>query len=257
MKRIENAKILENKKISENAFHLKFYSPKIAKSAIPGQFIHIKVSDLHIPLWRRPFSVCRADKRAGIVEIMFDIRGEGTKILSGKKNGDELDIVGPLGKGFNTNGKYKTAILVAGGIGVPPIIFLNDRLNINKIVFIGARNKKTLYGVKELKEKKCKVLTSTDDGNVGYKGFITDLVEDYLKSKERNIKIFACGPNAMLRTLTRIAKNYNVECEVSLESVMSCATGICQGCPIRGMDKPYKLVCIEGPVFNSNEIILE
>jgi dihydroorotate dehydrogenase electron transfer subunit len=240
--------------LENNIFVQKLYAPEIASVMYPGQFLNIKVNTTIYPLLRRPFSIC--DNEGDFVYIMFNIFGEGTKILAEKKIDEEIDILGPLGKGFNADGDYDTAVIVAGGLGAAPFPALLRRIGNSKKVlsFIGGRTYKDIitYRMKN-------VHTATDDGSEGLKGNVVELLNKNLdKLKEGKIKIFACGPNAMLRALKEFCIQNDFECEASTECAMACGFGICQGCPIESthQKEKYLLVCKDGPVFNIRDVII-
>lgn len=248
---IEYCTITSIEKVKPNIYLLKLNAPKISSRAKAGQFCNIKVSETDFPLLRRPFSFHDVDGEE--ISFLFDIHGEGTKILSQKKIGDKLDILGPLGNGFDVEGEYKTAIIVAGGIGVAPFPFLMKNLKDKSIYsFLGARNENYLYqeGLKN-------VLISTDDGSVGFKGNVVDLLKNEIeKRKLYDFRIFACGPTPMLKAIQKFSNEKNFSCQLSVESAMACGFGICQGCPIETSDDSYKLICKDGPVFYAEEIKL-
>ena len=187
---------------------------------------------------------------------MFNISGEGTRILAGKSNGDLIDILGPLGNGFNLNDDYETAVIVAGGLGSAPFPFVTRALNNKKeiISFVGGRTNKDVitYGMKN-------VFTASDDGLVGFKGTVVDLLNSKIDElKKKNIKIFGCGPTPMLKALKEFCVKHNFVCEVSTECAMACGFGICQGCPIESTSnsEKYLLVCKDGPVFNVQDVVI-
>jgi len=250
----ESSIVREIKQLSRQVCLLKIYSPEIARQVIPGQFVNVKVSNNHTPLLRRPFSVC--DVEGDNIYIMFHIVGEGTKILAEKKQGELIDVLGPLGNGFNAGGAYDTAVFVAGGIGQAPFPFLFKRLYEKKeiISFIGGRTQEDIitYGVTS-------PFVSTDDGTIGFCGNVVELLEFKLELlRSKSVKIFACGPVPMLKALSGFAIKYDFNCEVSTESAMACGFGICQGCPVESahQDEKYMLVCKDGPVFNVRDIKL-
>ncbi len=240
--------------LDNQIFLLKIHCPEIASQIKPGQFLNIRVSETMYPLLRRPFSV--SDVEGDYFYLMFNIYGEGTKILARKHFGDPVDILGPLGNGFNLEGDYDTAIIVAGGLGAAPFPYVIRALEGKKNIkcFIGGRTYKDVitHGMKN-------VSIATDDGSMGYKGNVVDLLNeniDVLQSGK--IKIFSCGPNAMLRALKEFCIKNNFECEASTECAMACGFGICQGCPIESTEKPdkYLLVCKDGPVFNVKDVVI-
>ena len=233
---------------------LKIYSPDIASIIKPGEFLNVKVSQTLYPLLRRPFSVC--DVEGDYIFLLFNIFGEGTRILAHKHIDDLIDMLGPLGNGFNLEGDYDTAIIVAGGLGVAPFPYLTRKLNTGKGIysFIGGRTHSDVitYGMKN-------VTVATEDGSLGFKGNIVELFQhDFNNIKSEKIKIFACGPNAMLSSLKKFCIENNLECEASTECAMACGFGICQGCPIESANNSdkYLLVCKDGPVFNLRDVII-
>ena len=240
---------LENK-----IFLLKILSPEIARNIKPGQFLNILVTKTYYPLLRRPFSVC--DVEEDCFYLMFNIFGEGTRLLSNKHPGDLIDVLGPLGNGFNLDGDYETAVLVAGGLGAAPFPYVvrNIQNKKNIVSFIGGRTQDDviMHGMKNIH-------ISTDDGSLGFKGTVVELLKDKVNLiKSSKVKIFGCGPTAMLRALKEFSTENNINCEVSTECAMACGFGICQGCPIEGINSPdkYLLVCKNGPVFNVKDIVL-
>lgn len=250
---IENLVVKSNRQIAESTYLLKFYSEKIFAEAKPGQFCNVKVFEGTSPLLRRPFSVCNIGENE--ISFMYKVVGSGTEILSKKQEGDIVDVLGPLGKGFNIKDNFEHAILIAGGIGIAPFPFVIKKLPEDKSysVLFGVRNKNEIhnYGLSN-------VLYSSDDGSIGLKGTVIDLLKIELKKYEnKKIKLFACGPTPMTKALQTFTKEHNLLCEVSLESAMACGIGVCQACVVEvDKDKPYKLICKHGPVFNINEIIL-
>jgi len=251
---IVNSPVLETKQVHENIYIQKIHSPEIARLIKPGQFLNIRVSENTFPLLRRPFSICDVDGEN--ISLMFNILGEGTRILSHKHPGDFVDILGPLGNGFNLEGDYKTAIIVAGGLGAAPFPFLTRKIINNKkiISFVGGRTKQDVitYGLENL-------VLSSDDGSIGFTGNVVQSLENNLDKIEiASSKVFACGPNAMLRVLKDFCLKHNIDCEVSTECAMACGFGICQGCPIESTSNSdkYLLVCKDGPVFNVKDVVI-
>lgn len=240
--------------LDHSIFLLKVLSPEITSIIKPGQFLNIRVMDKPYPLLRRPFSVCDVDGEHLV--LMFNVMGEGTSILAHKPKGAPVDILGPLGNGFNLDDDYYTAVIVGGGMGAAPFPYLERLLNGRKeiISFIGGRTHKEVitYGMENIH-------TATDDGSEGLKGNVVDLLNeniDLLKSKK--IKIFGCGPTLMLKALKDFCNKHSFNCEVSTECAMACGFGLCQGCPIESTegDGKYHLVCKDGPVFNINDVVL-
>jgi dihydroorotate dehydrogenase electron transfer subunit len=250
----KNSSVEEIINLNGSVYLIKIYSPEIAKQIKPGQFLNVKVSDSLAPLLRRPFSVSNVE--GDYLFLMVNLLGEGTKILTSKKKGDPLDILGPLGNGFNLDGDYELAVFAAGGIGEAPFPFVYKTIKGAKeiISFIGGKTAKEVveYGIEN-------PYISTDDGSLGFKGNVVQLMEqkkELLSSKK--IKIFACGPTPMLKAVQGFAAKNNYECEISTESAMACGFGICQGCAIASahQSEKYLLVCKDGPVFNAKDVVL-
>lgn len=252
---IVNSPIEEIIEIQKDIFLQKIYSPEIARQIKPGQFLNFRVSETVTPLLRRPFSIC--DVEGDHIFIMFNIFGEGTKILSHKHIGDTIDILGPLGNGFNIFSKdFDTAVIVAGGLGAAPFPYLTrllkDKFEI--ISYIGGRSKNDVITFNLLN-----VNIATDDGSLGFEGNVVQLFEKNLNSlKNKKLKVFGCGPKTMLRALKEVCITNNINCEVSIESAMACGFGICQGCPIESTKQSdkYLLVCKDGPVFNVKDVVI-
>lgn len=241
-----------------------FESPEIASRAEPGQFMHVLCGDSYDPLLRRPFSIHNADPETGKVSMLYEIRGRGTALLAEKKVGEELDILGVFGNGFGMpENPDKPIILVAGGIGVPPICFLARRLakHVNSCTsLIGAASEDRLLCTGELEECGHSLKVCTDDGSAGKKGFVTVLLQDALDAINEEAYVFACGPIPMLAAVAKISTDCGAKCRVSMEAKMACGVGACMSCVIKvkSDDKDgfkYVRVCKEGPVFDANEVI--
>jgi dihydroorotate dehydrogenase electron transfer subunit len=255
------AKIVYNKRVKEPYHLLAVQGGGIASKAAPGQFLQIKVNKGLEPLLRRPFSIHAI--RGTLIEILYEVVGEGSSILSKRKAGEFIDIIGPLGNGFSAakapnTGKNKELkpVLVAGGIGVAPLFFLAKKLKQAKpVVLIGARTKSLIICEKEFLESGCDVKTATDDGSFGFKGRVTELLEKTLSSIDyRLLTIYACGPEPMLKEISRIALKHNIPAQISLEAHMACGIGACLGCVVNTKEG-FKRVCKEGPVFNCETIV--
>ncbi len=252
----QNVLIQSNEEIGKDLFLLKFNSAQIAGAARPGQFVNVRVAQGWDPLLlRRPFSISRID--GDCVELLFSTVGKGTKILSRQRPGDELDVLGPLGVPFRTEGEFRTAVIVAGGLGVAPFPFLTDvleRQHRTIQTFVGSRSAFDT-GTLHLRN----VTVATDDGSRGFKGTVVECLADHLKSHRiAELKIFGCGPTRMLSALSGYAQANGLSCELSLEGDMACGIGICQGCPVerKSGTKKYALVCTDGPAFDCRDIIL-
>jgi dihydroorotate dehydrogenase electron transfer subunit len=250
-----SAHVTECREILEGIYLLTADAPGIAAGSAPGQFVNIRCANGCLPLLRRPFSISRVEGTT--IELVFNVVGQGTTLLSGKRAGDALDILGPLGIPFRVQGSYERAILVGGGLGVAPFPFLTDALlrQEKKVQsLIGARSANQL-----IDRHLVNVRHATDDGSKGVRGTVIDLLKAVIAEQGgTNTKIFGCGPTKMLGTLSEFARTHGIPCEMSLEGDMACGMGLCQGCPVERADgkKKYSLVCVEGPTFNSNDIVI-
>jgi len=251
---ITNAVVEEIIELENQIYLIKFYSSEISRNIKPGQFLNVKVSNLNYPLLRRPFSVC--DVQDDYFYLMFNLYGEGTLILARKRKGENVEVLGPLGNGFNLEGDYTTAVIVAGGLGVAPFPFLISRISNKKNIlsFIGGRSQNEIIQYKMLNS-----YVATDDGSLGLKGTAIDLLRKEVKLLQKDkIKIFGCGPMPMLKALKDFALENNFDCEISTEAAMACGFGICQGCPIESTkdSSKYLLVCKDGPIFNVKDVLI-
>ncbi len=241
---------------------LRFKAPYIASTVKPGQFVNVLPKrGFTDPLLRRPFSVYQVI--GDEAEIIIQRHGRGTEVLAETQAGDVLDILGPLGNPWNYgSGNYQTAVLVIGGVGVASMPLLqrylidNDMMN---IAYYGARNS-VLFADEYLSN----VVYATDNGSRGTKGTIIDVLRKDLDEKKINDpKLFVCGPTKMMQAAAALAEEYDIPCEVSLETEMACGIGICQGCPIQttpqkeaAFGRKYMLVCTHGPSFQREEIVV-
>ncbi len=259
--------ILSRKEVAPDIYLMKLRAPKIVQEALPGQFIQIKCGKNNYPLLRRPLSIHRIDKEKGEIYILFQVVGEGTKLLSQRAIGDDLDIMGPIGNGFNIYPESKKIMIVGGGIGVAPLMALcEESIRQGKEVraLIGALKKELVLGEESFKILGAKVDVATDDGSYKHHGLVTDLLEKIIKEGWLADQIFACGPKSMLGKITEIALQVNINCQVSLEERMACGIGACLGCVCkikinnRKEDKAkfeYKRICVDGPIFKGSEVI--
>ena len=249
----EAVTILENKKVNEKYYKLTFSSAKLSKNVVPGQFLHMKIAQGSDPYLRRPFSYYHVSGKK--VEILYEVLGHGTQILSGKKKGDTLKVMGPLGKGFSGKTGKKKRILVAGGVGVPPLIFLAEKYPTDYLL-IGTKSKAEIMPKAELKKVKAKVLYSTEDGSVGITGFVTALLEEIVENENPgHFFIQTCGPKSMMKAVIAIAHKYGIEGEASWDESMACGVGACLGCMVETKAGRVR-ACVDGPVIPFKEMEL-
>ena len=263
---IHSCPILSNERCASDVYRLKFLSEPIARNAQPGQFVHIRTSVQTDPLLPRPFSIHDVDVASEGVEVLFKRVGDGTRILSSKRVGEAVDVLGPLGHGFRTGEGRGGAVLVAGGMGIAPFPFLVRRLvesGHSVLVVAGWRTAEEIVGIDSIESLGASVDVATEDGNRGFSGTVTELLEARLQAGDfgavSDIGLYACGPKAMFPEVARLARLHRIPCQVSLEERMACGVGVCSGCAVSvgtltGTDPEYKLVCRDGPVFDMKEV---
>jgi dihydroorotate dehydrogenase electron transfer subunit len=254
----QNAKIIFNKRLAPETFLMAMESPEIVAEARPGQFVMIRVTSGNDPLLRRPFSICgiRGDD---LFLILYKVVGRGTALLSKAKGGEKLAVLGPLGSGFDLPKRNANAVLVAGGIGIAPLIFLAQAMDTGKTAFLtGYRSKNEILPLEPFGLDAMETLISTDDGTAGHHGVVTELLENHLAGLSEDPElIFSCGPLPMLKHVTGVTCRRNIPCQVSLETNMACGLGACQGCAVRassGETRTYFHVCQDGPVFDVEKL---
>lgn len=248
----ERAIIVSQQCIGTDIYDMVLSFPKGAKEARPGQFIAMYCED-GTKLLPRPISICGIDAEAGTLRVVYRIAGEGTRLFSQMKAGDSLEVMGPLGNGFTM--KNKKAIIVGGGIGIPPMLELAKQLDCEKTVVLGYRDELFL---KEEFEACADVAVATEDGSAGMKGTVIDAIEAAQVSGEI---IYTCGPMPMLKALAEYADAHGMEAQISLEERMACGIGACLGCICKTKEKDHHTnvnntrICKDGPVFDAKEVV--
>ena len=246
------ATILENKPAAENIYSLTVALPEAVKIRA-GQFADLSVGGAH--LLKRPLAVCKADGEK--VTVCYQIRGEGTKLLSERKAGETLDALLPLGNGFYLKENEKKIALVGGGVGIFPMISVIGEYAAEKEIsaYIGFRNKGAVCGLEELKRAK-KLTAVTDDGSFGEKMNAVQAFAADLEAGERPDVVLSCGPLPMLRALKTVLEGRDIPCYVSLEERMGCGIGACLVCVCEKTNGEHARVCKDGPVFGIGEVVL-
>lgn len=248
------AAVYSQVQLAEGIFSMWLGAGEMAKAAVPGQFIAVYPND-SARLLPRPISICETDPEKELLRIVYRVAGEGTKELSSCRAGDTLSIMGPLGNGFPL--KDKKALLIGGGIGIPPMLELAKALSCEKTAVLGYRDSQTFLA--EEIGKYAGLAVATEDGSAGTKGTVLDAI------KAQGLKadiIYACGPTPMLRALKEYAAKEGIECWISLEERMACGVGACLGCVCHSKDVDEhsnvrnKRVCKDGPVFLADEVEL-
>lgn len=253
-KSIVDAKILKNIEIANDIFDMTLESEELSKSAKAGQFLKIYV-DNNKNLLPRPISICEIDKNKNTLRIVYQKIGEGTAHFSNMVVGESLRVIGNCGNGYDIeSSENKTHILVGGGIGIPPLLEACKQIKGKKIVVLGFRSESFL--VDDFEKIGAKVYIATDDGLLGFKGNVVELM------RKHNITgdfIYSCGPKPMLISLVEYAKEKNINIQVSLEERMACGVGGCVGCVAKvkkeNGEQIFKKVCKDGPVFDGLEVI--
>jgi dihydroorotate dehydrogenase electron transfer subunit len=248
-------KIVDHRQITPEYFSLRIQAPEIARAARPGQFILLRLGDTHDPLLRRPFGFSRilppGGKAAGGLaeggfEICYQVVGRGTALMTRLREGEKVDILGPLGRGFWREEGRERLILLGGGIGIAPLLPWAEELRgkrgagrggsrETRIEFLlGGKTADRLLGIREVRKMGLEPQAATEDGTLGLAGTATDLLErDLLREEHQKAAIYACGPMAMLARVAQIAEQFDVPCQVLLESRMACGVGACLGCAVK------------------------
>lgn len=260
--------ITVNRQLTNDIFLLQLAIPEISRTAQPGQFVMIRTGNGCYPLLRRPFSILQINSKAGTIDILLRTIGRGTSILSKMKSGEKLAVMGPLGNSFPLEGDFTTVLLLAGGIGLPPIYFAMKNLeNSGKRIhlYYGTKTGTEQELLTSLSINSISIRQASEDGTRGYRGFITNLLQDDIRQgnfkADGKIRLFGCGPNQMMFHAAKTCQTVNIESYFSIETGMACGIGLCQGCviPVRRNETSaleYKLACKEGPVF-PGEIIAQ
>ena len=255
------AKLVKKEKLLDGLYKFSLETKEIVDIAKPGNFIEIRINENLDPFLRRPISIYNIEKEKGIIEIIFQVKGKGTELLSKKQEGDFIDVIGPLGNGVFKFEKHKNIAVIGGGIGIFPLYELTKEakeLNLNIDTYIGFRNKELVVLEKEFENTSNNLTITTDDGSYKNKGFAIDYLKENLKTKKVDC-IYTCGPLPMIKAVKALAEENNIECQISLEEKMGCGLGVCLGCAVKTAesskeDPQYVHVCKDGPVFESKSV---
>lgn len=279
---LEDARVLQQDEYPGRQFILRVHAPKCARAALPGSFAHV-TCDPAVPM-RRPLSIMRTDPEHGWIEFLYKIVGEGLGHLSSRRPGDSLSILGPIGNPFVLNPARRKPLLIGGGVGIPPMLFVAETLHEQDgdwapFVIMGSElpfpfevqasrlpldglSAQATHGLAILEDRQIPSRLASWSGLAGcHKGFVTDLARQWLdgmSAEERDqVDILACGPTPMLRAVAQVARDYSLPCQVSLEEYMACAVGGCAGCtvPVNTAEGVLmKRVCVDGPVFEARDV---
>jgi dihydroorotate dehydrogenase electron transfer subunit len=281
---VENATVLQHDAHVGHQYILRLHSPRIAARAQPGAFVHLQCDPL-LPM-RRPMSIMRVDRNRGWLDILYKAHGVGTNLLARRTKDETISVIGPIGVTFKLDGYRRQPLLIGGGVGIPPMLFLAEHMRAQTaatkpFVIMGsevpfpftARPSKII--VPGLPPAVIAAMPLLEDWGIAsrlaslqryagcYDGYVTDLARLWLDSlpestRAENIEVFACGPTPMLKAVQRLAADYNLPCQVSLEEYMACAVGGCAGCAVRietDSGPAMKRVCVDGPVFEARSVV--
>jgi len=279
---VDDGEVLSVERHPGEQFILRIAAPHCAGAATPGSFAHVTCDPL-LPM-RRPLSIMRVDREAGWIELLFKIVGPGLRLLSQREPGDRVSVLGPIGRGFTPDPARPRCLLIGGGVGIPPMIFLAEALRdrgttFKPLVLMGSeipfpfRTRPSTILVPGITAGAIACMPLLDDWGIPsrlaslagypgcYEGYVTALADEWLATLDAaalgEITIFACGPTPMLEATAAVARRHGVPCQVSLEEFMACAVGGCAGCAVRVVtpDGPaMKRVCVDGPVFPAEAV---
>ncbi len=257
---IENASILKQEKVTGDYNVLVLDVPGVSAHAQPGQFVHILVPRLENHVLRRPFSLYGVEDRT--ISILYKRVGKGTAALNLLQPGEEMSVMGPLGNGFPMECDCHP-VLVAGGYGVAPLCFLAEKLGKKGDLFVGGRSEADILCIEDFEKLGWNVHIATEDGSVGQKGLVTEILDAWLNERADEDKpvFYACGPDGMLKALGNLAESKGATAWLSLDKHMGCGAGACLACvhKLRKKDgsEEWGRVCKDGPVFECREIVWE
>ena len=252
-KYIQDFKVLQKRILSAEYYVLDLSTEYTLPEIFPGQFVELEIKGNESVFLRRPFSIHDVNYETNTISILVQIVGNGTRHLSNIEEGSKLNMIYPLGKEYNLIDKGKKALLIGGGCGVAPLLYLARQLNsrgVNVSTLVGVRSKDFLIEI-DLYKQFGEVLITTEDGSLGSKGFVTN--HPVFENLNQFDRIYTCGPEVMMKAIAKRAETSGVDCEVSLENSMACGIGACLCC-VTETKEGNKCVCTEGPVFNIKEL---
>ncbi len=257
MSGLEMGRVLDNRPVTSDWFVMDIAAPATAQQCQPGQFLHIRPIPTYDPLLRRPLSIYDVLSESGIISLLYRIAGCGTSLLAKVAAEDNIDIMGPLGHGFTIPSENESIILVGGGVGVAPLMYL-ARVSLERQcrvkLLLGAANAAQLVAAQRFERVGAQVKTASMDGSEGRHGLVTDLLEE--ENPSDYSRIYTCGPTPMMARVSAWAKSHDLWGEMSLEEHMACGVGACLGCAcqLNALQPGYAKVCKDGPVFNIQSV---
>lgn len=257
----QNGTVVSNDLVAADTYLMTLDCPDVAADARPGQFIMLRVTPAADPLLRRPFSIAGVTA-AGHALILYRVVGRGSRLMADFPPGERVPVLGPLGKGFELPRGDQISLLVAGGMGIAPMCFLSHRMGSDLDLLTGYGSADQTIPLERLGLPHIQPLLATEDGTAGHCGLVTDLLVTHIMNRtkpgeRRESMIYACGPLPMLKAVAGLALKERMRCQVSLESVMACGLGACQGCAVRAAserERKYFHVCQDGPVFDAKAL---
>lgn len=259
MRSVHMAEVRRHAKAAEGQYELVLQSDMVAQNAVAGQFVQIRMPFSEDPLFCRPFSIYKCDKQSNTFSIIYLVRGTVTRRLVGLKEGDLLQVVGPLGNGYQPK-QADLSICVVGGVGAPPVYSLLPYLSGHVVVINGARSADLLICRQSFGEADIEYIECTDDGSAGCKGNVMAPLRRLLDTYKGRTMIYTCGSTVMMKAVAAYAQEQSIPCQVSMETLMPCGIGVCLGCAVKIKTEcgfEYKRACADGPVFSSEEVIWE
>jgi dihydroorotate dehydrogenase electron transfer subunit len=256
----EDIQVIRHRDLRNHYFSLLFGPYSRSADCRPGQFVHIHLPGSEI-YFRRAFSVGGVTGD-GAIEIILKVFGRGSARLAALREGDTVNFLGPLGVPFKSPAQSETVLMVAGGIGVPPLFFLAEELIKSGVApgriefYYGGKSATDILERERCQNLDVKFIPTTEDGSFGRKGLVSAIVEERIRAGSDNgLRLYACGPEGMLRAINELGKQYNIPGQIAVEAPMPCGTGMCLGCIIRRADGDYARVCYDGPVFDIGEVL--
>ena len=245
-----DGEIMSQTELLAGVWRLEVEAPIIAREAQPGQFVQLQITRGAFTL-RRPVGIAQVNLIKGTVTFIYRAVGKGTQALAELKPGEKINVLGPLGHGFSR--QAKRPLLVGGGMGLSPLLFYAEQMQGQADVLMGGRDARELFWQDIYAPHVQQVFCTTDDGSCGTKGFTTTLLPELLQQGKYDL-VIACGPEIMMQGIAKIAKEYDVPCQVSLEKRMGCGLGACLSCSLDTTSGQRKKVCKDGPVFWAKEV---
>ncbi len=242
--------VIRNTPVGPEVYMMILQGDNFAGMAEPGQFIHLRIHP-DVPLLRRPFGIADTDVHASHLTLFYRVLGKGTRAMTSLRPGDIVNCLGPLGNGFSL--ESRRPLLVGGGMGLAPLLYLAKEFHGKADVLMGGRSKQELFWENIFAPSAHALFLATDDGSAGKKGFTTELLPEILESGQYDC-IYTCGPEIMMRGIAEIAKKYAVRCQVSLEKRMACGLGACLSCVCDTAKDGRKKICKDGPVFDAEDV---